>query len=77
MSEDLSARLEAIVRASPRVMTVLEGLRVLELPDHWLVSGGVYQTVWNVLTGRDIDYGVKDYDAVYFDPDDSWNPTGD
>ena len=45
MSEDLNARLEAIVRASPRVMTVLEGLRALELPDHWLASGGVYQTV--------------------------------
>jgi len=66
-------RLEQIIRASPRVMTVLEGLREVGLPDHWLVSGGVYQTVWNALTGRDPDYGIKDYDAVYFDPDPSWD----
>ena len=65
--------LEAIVRASPRVMAVLEGLRAVELPDHWLASGGVYQTVWNALTGRDPDYGIKDYDAVYYDPDPSWD----
>ena len=66
-------RLEEIVRASPRVMTVLEGMREVGLPDAWLVSGGIYQTVWNAVTGRDADYGIKDYDAVFFDPDTSWD----
>ncbi|MBX7250140.1 MAG: nucleotidyltransferase family protein [Caulobacteraceae bacterium] len=73
MTPEHVGRLEAIVRASPRVMTVLEGLREVGLPEHWLVSGGVYQTVWNALTGRDADYGIKDYDAVYYDPDNSWD----
>ena len=66
------ARLIALVRASPRLMRVLEGLRDLDLPDWRLVSGCVYQTAWNALTGRAADYGLKDYDAVYFDPDTSY-----
>lgn len=73
MTTSRADELEAIVRASPRVMTVLEGLREVGLPDHWLASGGVYQTVWNALTGRDPDHGIKDYDAVYYDPDPSWD----
>jgi hypothetical protein len=65
-------RLIAILRASPTLMRVMDGVRALGLPDWRLVSGCVYQTVWNDLTGRDPDYGLKDYDAVYFDPDRSW-----
>jgi hypothetical protein len=42
------------------------------LPDAWLVSGCLVQTVWNVLTGRAIDYGISDYDVFYFDSDTSW-----
>jgi hypothetical protein len=69
-SED---RLIALVRASPTLVRVMEGLREQALPDWRLVSGCVYQTVWNHLTGRDPDHGIKDYDAVYFDPDASWD----
>lgn len=65
-------RLVAILSASPRLMTVMEGLRALDLPDWRLASGCVYQTAWNALTGRDPDYGLKDYDAIYFDLDPSW-----
>ena len=45
----------------------------LALPDAWLVSGCLAQTVWNVLTGRAVGYGINDYDAFYFDPDTSWD----
>jgi uncharacterized protein len=44
----------------------------LALPDAWLVSGCLVQSVWNVLTGRAVDYGINDYDVFYFDPDTSW-----
>lgn len=66
-------RLIGILRASPTLMRVMEGVRALSLPDWRLVSGCVYQTAWNHLTGRDPDYGLRDYDAVYFDPDTSWD----
>jgi hypothetical protein len=44
----------------------------LELPDAWIASGCLVQTVWNVLTRRATDYGIDDYDIFYFDPDTSW-----
>jgi hypothetical protein len=69
----LEDRLEAIVRASPTLMGVLKTLRDLDLPQWRLASGAIYQTVWNDLTGRDPDHGIKDYDVMYFDPDPSWD----
>lgn len=51
---------------------ILERLFSLGLADSWLVSGSLFQTVWNVLTGREPGYGIKDYDIFYFDPDTSW-----
>ena len=72
MSEtQLAARLEAIVRAAPSLMTVLDTARALDLPDWLLVSGAIYQRVLNHLTGRDPDYGIKDYDLAYFDASDT------
>ncbi|HRD28576.1 MAG TPA: nucleotidyltransferase family protein [Caulobacter sp.] len=73
MSQSLEHRLEDILRAAPSMMTVLEHARDLDLPDWLIVSGAVYQRVWNHLTGREPDYGVRDYDVVYFDPDTSWD----
>jgi hypothetical protein len=34
-------------------------------------SGAVYQPVLNHLTGRPLDYGIKDYDLGYYDASDS------
>jgi hypothetical protein len=51
---------------------IADTLFELALPDAWLVSGCLVQTVWNVKTGRDVDYGINDYDVLYFDPDTSW-----
>jgi hypothetical protein len=63
-------RLVEIVRASPTLMRVLTALRALDLPQWRVFSGAVYQAVWNARTGRDPDYGVRDYDVGYFDPSD-------
>ena len=67
---DLDRRLERILRASPRLMHVLSIARDLALPDWRIVSGAIYQTVWNDLTGRHPDFGIKDYDLFYFDGSD-------
>ncbi|QSF54162.1 nucleotidyltransferase family protein [Brevundimonas fontaquae] len=69
MSE-LEAELAALVRADAGLMHVLTTVRALELPDWRLVSGAVYQAVWNAMTGRPAGYGVKDYDLAYFDGSD-------
>lgn len=67
---ELQGRLETILRASPSMMGVLETARALDLPDWLIFSGAIYQRVLNDLTGRDPDYGIKDYDLGYFDPTD-------
>ena len=67
-----AARVEALLRASPSLMTVMKHARDLDLPDWLIFSGAIYQTVWNGLSGRDPEYGIKDYDLGYFDPDTSW-----
>ncbi len=51
---------------------ILARLPGLALPDAWLVSGSLFQTVWSVQTARPPEYGIKDYDIFYFDPDLSW-----
>jgi uncharacterized protein len=66
-------RLDAIIRADPDLMHLLHRLRPLRLPQWRLVAGCLYQTVWNVLTGRPSGTGIKDYDLIYFDQADlSW-----
>jgi len=70
LTAGLAARLDAILRATPNLMTVLQVARDLDLPDWLLVSGAIYQPVLNHLTGRPLDFAIKDYDLAYFDPSD-------
>jgi len=49
--------------------SVLERLPDLDLNDAWLVSGALFQSVWNVRTGRAPEFGIRDYDIFYFDTD--------
>lgn len=65
--------LEAILRAAPSLMRVMDTARVLDLPDWLIFSGAIYQRALNHLTGRDPDYGIKDYDIGYFDPDTTYD----
>ena len=67
---ELARRLSEIVRGAPSLMRVLRTTRTLGLPDWLVMSGAVYQRVLNHLTGRDPDYGIRDYDVGYFDPAD-------
>jgi hypothetical protein len=67
------AALEAIIRAEPVLMRVLTTTRDLGIPDCWLVSGAIYNCVWNGLTGRPSLHGVNDIDIIYFDADLSWD----
>src|ERR1041384_4034649 len=58
--------------ANPINRKILGRLPALELPDAWLVSGSLFQTIWNVITERDVEHGIKDYDIFYFDHDTSF-----
>lgn len=71
MTTKLEDRFIEIVRGVPTTMRVLETVRALDLPDWMVFSGAVYQPVWNHLTGRAPDYGIKDYDVAYHDDTDT------
>jgi uncharacterized protein len=62
----------ALALRNPANETIVDALFDLALPDAWIVAGCLVQTVWNVLTGRAVDYGINDHDIFYFDPDTSW-----
>jgi hypothetical protein len=69
----LEDRLRDILRSTPTLMRVMAVARDLDLPDWLVFSGAIYQPVWNHLTGRPAEYGVRDYDLGYFDPDTTWD----
>lgn len=68
-----SGRFIELACANPFNRMILERLPALDLPDAWLVSGSLFQTVWNAITGRTPLHGIKDYDIFYFDPEVSWD----
>jgi uncharacterized protein len=71
------AEFVSAVLRNPVNATIFARLPKLEASDSWLVSGALFQTAWNVLTHRAPNYGIKDYDVFYFDPDTSWDAEND
>jgi uncharacterized protein len=59
-----------IIWSDPLVRGALERARGMDLPDWWLVSGILYNSVWNHLTGKPSGRGIKDADLFYFDSSD-------
>jgi uncharacterized protein len=49
---------------------ILSRWRRVALPQSWLVAGCLFQTVWNIQSGRPPGAGIKDYDIFYFDSHD-------
>ena len=62
--------LEQMLRSSPLLMEVLEGLAEDGLPEGMLVAGAIYNLVWNRLTDRPDLHGVNDVDVFYYDASD-------
>ncbi|WP_040592028.1 nucleotidyltransferase family protein [Mesorhizobium metallidurans] len=59
-----------IVSADPLLGETLKRARGLDLPDWLVVSGALYNSVWNHLTGKPSGYGIRDVDLFYFDESD-------
>lgn len=65
--------LRAALGHNGELTEVLTRAAEMNLPGWYLVAGCLYQTVWNVVTGRPAATGILDYDLAYFDGDDlSW-----
>ncbi|WP_108860116.1 nucleotidyltransferase family protein [Ruegeria sp. Alg231-54] len=69
-----AAEFVRIIGTNQTNQKILEALPLTGLKDAWLVSGCLFQTVWNYKTGRRPDFGIKDYDLFYFDGNDlTWD----
>jgi hypothetical protein len=72
LDEQLAA-LEAALTRNEVLMEVIVRAASLQLPNWYVTAGCLFQTVWNVTTGRPPTAGIKDYDIFYFDASDlSW-----
>lgn len=72
VDEQLAA-LRDILSHNSVLTDVLARAAELRLPGWYLTAGCVFQTVWNVVTGRPAADGILDYDLFYFDASDlSW-----
>jgi hypothetical protein len=67
-----TAEFISIVIRNPINRAILERLPMLALPDAWLVSGALFQTVWNIQSDFPPEHGIRDYDIFYFDKDLTW-----
>lgn len=59
-----------ILESNKNLQNILERGNELKMPNWYLGAGGLAQTVWNIKHGFDSEYGIKDYDLVYYDADD-------
>jgi uncharacterized protein len=65
--------LRSVLSANRTLLAVLDGAEALAAPGWYLAAGCVVQTIWNVMTGRPPEHGIKDYDLIYYDDSDlSW-----
>jgi len=66
--------LESIIKQSPNIMKILTILEKgsqenSSFKDYYLSAGCINQTVFNYYHDYPLDYGIKDYDIVYYDED--------
>ena len=65
---------EKIIKKNKKLMEVLKVLEEYSktnprFKDYYVGAGSVNQTIFNYLSGNEIDYGIKDFDIVYYDED--------
>lgn len=65
---------EKIIMKNKRLIEVLKVLEKYSkinprFKDYYVGAGSVNQTIFNYLSGNKLDYGIKDFDIVYYDED--------
>jgi uncharacterized protein len=66
---DMQTRFRNDIAKNEASRAILSRWPRLDLPQSWLVAGCLFQTVWNIQSGRSPSADIKDYDIFYFDDD--------
>ncbi|MDD2181206.1 MAG: nucleotidyltransferase family protein [Bacilli bacterium] len=64
--------LKQILLQNKKLSTLLKNLQDSDLKNYYVGAGSINQTVFNYYHDFDLDYGIKDFDIVYFDEDTSY-----
>lgn len=59
-----------ILKKNKELMEILDYIAELKLPNFYIAAGSIFQTVWNYYDGKELNYGIKDIDVIYFDNSD-------
>ena len=59
-----------ILKQNKNLMVMLDYISELNLPNFYIAAGSVFQTIWNYYDGRDLNFGIKDIDVIYYNNDD-------
>lgn len=69
--------LEKILLKNEKLMSILKILNDyssenLKFKNYYVTAGAINQTVFNYYHNFDLNYGIKDFDIIYFDSDVSY-----
>ena len=64
--------LKEIIFKNEKLKEILQLLQKTDLVNYYVAAGAVNQTIFNYYHGYELDYGIKDYDIVYYDKDISY-----
>lgn len=51
-------------------MEILDYISELNLPNFYIAAGSIFQTIWNYYDSRELNFGIKDLDVIYFNNND-------
>ncbi len=60
----------SIIEKNKNLMAVLDYIAKLELPNFYIAAGSVFQTIWNYYDKKDLNFGIKDIDIIYYNNSD-------
>lgn len=56
-----------IIKNNKDLTKILDYLEELQLPNFYIAAGSVFQTIWNYLDNKPLNFGIKDIDIIYYD----------
>ena len=59
----------SILKQNQDLMSILDYIYELQLPNFYIVADSVFQTIWNYYDGKPLNYQIKDIDIIYYDED--------
>lgn len=57
-----------IIKQNSDLVTILDYIYELKLPNFYIAAGSVFQTIWNYYDNKPLNFGIKDIDIIYYDP---------